>query len=245
VELRMGNAVSDFYDEFAEHQLRDVRYPNPRLRAIRRRLRPLLAQRRPKTALDIGCGIGVTTAWIARTVPRVTGVDIAPRQIEIAAALFERPEFHVCELPRDVPPGGPFDLVTLLDVMEHFERDLRADVIRRIGDVITEDAVIAVNIPSRLYALEVDADDRQIIDESVDVSEIVALTASLGMEPLLVDRYGIDSPNQYVFCAFSRTYEIRRPSPGSELGARAKVDDLVETIALRVRARKGIGRDRA
>lgn len=240
----MGNTVSNFYDEFAEHQLRDIRYPNPRLRAIRRRLRPLIAERRPRAALDIGCGIGVTTGWIARSVPRVVGVDIAPRQVEIAASLFDRPEFHVCELPRDVPPGGPFELVTLLDVMEHFERDSRAAVVRRIGEVITDDGVIALNLPSRLYALEVDADDRQIIDESVDLAEIVALTASLGMEPLLVDRYGIDSPNQYVFCAFSRVYEIRRPTPGSELGRRAKVDDLIETIALRIRGRKRIAQAR-
>jgi len=239
----MGRRVSDFYDEFADEQIGDLINPNPRLRAIRNRLRPVL-DLRPRSALDIGCGIGATTDWLARSVPRVVGIDISPRHIKIASTLFDRPEFIVCELPSDTPPAGPFELVTLFDVIEHFEPAFRAPVFARIGDVIADDGVIAINIPSRLYALEVQEQDRQIIDEAVGVDELVGLAASLGMEPLSVDRYGIDSPNQYAFCTFSRAYEVRTPAPGSEMGRRERFAIAVESLQRRLRARRQIERIR-
>jgi SAM-dependent methyltransferase len=239
----MGSDVSDFYDDFADQQVGDLLHPNPRLLAIRKRLRPVL-ERRPRAALDIGCGIGVTTDWLATAVPRVVGIDISPRHVAIASALYDRPDFAVCELPGDAPPPGPYGLVTLLDVLEHFAPNQRADVFRRIGEVVADDGVIAVNVPSKLYALEVEESDRQIIDEALGTDEIVGLAAGLGMEPLSVDRYGIDSPNQYVFCTFSRAYEIRRPLPGSEIDARGRVEIAVESLRHRVRARRQIPRIR-
>jgi SAM-dependent methyltransferase len=239
----MDRGVSDFYDEFADQQIGDLLNPNPRLRAIRDRLRPVL-DLRPRAALDIGCGIGATTDWLARFVPRVVGIDISPRHVKIASALFDRPEFIVCQLPSDIPPAGPFELVTLFDVIEHFEPAALAPVFARIGDVIADDGVIAINIPSRLYALEVREQDRQIIDEAVGVDELVGLAAALGMEPLSVDRYGIDSPNQYAFCTFSRAYEVRTPAGGSEIGRRERFAIAVESLQMRLRARGQIDRIR-
>jgi SAM-dependent methyltransferase len=239
----MASGVSDFYDDFAANQLDDLLHPNPRLKAIRRRLRPLL-DRRPLAALDIGCGIGIMTDWIAGFVPRVVGIDISPRHIKIASTLYDRPEFTVCELPGEAAPPGPFDLVTLFDVLEHFEPRARPDVFRRIGDASGADALIAVNIPSKLYAFQVEERDRQIIDEAVGVDEVVGLAAGLGMEPLLIERYGIDSPNQYVFCAFSRLYETHRPVAGSQMRRREKLPDLLATIRSRLRAREQLSRIR-
>ncbi len=219
----LSGAVSDYYDTFADYQLRYLILPNPRFRAIRDRLRPLMT-RQPKSALDIGCGIGVMTDWLAQSVDRVSGIDISPRNIRIACALSTRPRFSVCAIPDDPLPTGPFDLITLFDVLEHLEPRLRVQLFSQIGEVIAAEGIVAVNLPSRLYALDVPSELQQIVDEAVGADEIVALAATIGMEPLVVERYGIEVHNQYVFCAFSRTYSTAGPI---EVNWRSKIQDRI------------------
>jgi SAM-dependent methyltransferase len=204
----LKNDIADFYDDFVENQLDDVRDENPRLMAIRRRMRPILARRRPAAALDVGCGVGVMSAWLARSVPRVVGVDISPRSIDLASKLWDAPDFVVSDLPAGPLPPGEFDLVTMFDVLEHVPAQARLPLFRRVHEVCTEDAIVAINIPSKLFARSRPEELAQIVDEAVGADEVVALASAVGMEPLCLERYGIDSPNQYVFCAFSRRYEV-------------------------------------
>jgi SAM-dependent methyltransferase len=198
--------VPDFYDDFVDYELTYLRDPNRRYRRVREHLGPLL-ERSPSAALDIGCGIGLISAWLARRVPRVVGVDVSPRSIEVSRQLHRSGEFRVCAVPDDPLPNGPFDLITFIDVLEHLPRNQLGLTFERVNEVAAEDGVVAINIPSRLFALK-DGTDRQIIDAAVPIDEIVAAAAAIGMEPLSVSRYGVTSANQYVFCAFSRSYDV-------------------------------------
>lgn len=202
-------SVPGFYDDFVDYELGYLTHPNRRHRRVREHLQPLL-ERTPKAVLDVGCGIGLITAWLAGRVPRVVGVDVSPRSIEVCRQLHPHGKFHICNLPDDPLPDGPFDLVTFIDVLEHFPRNQLTPVFERVQGVLTETAVIAANLPSRLYAQRDDI-ERQIIDEAVQVDEIVAAAAAIGMEPLTVSRYGVEYANQYVFCAFSRSYDVETP----------------------------------
>lgn len=202
-------SVPGFYDEFVDYELGYLRHPNRRHRRVREHLRPLL-ERNPEAALDVGCGIGLISAWLARRVPRVVGIDVSPRSIEVCRQVHPNGEFHVCNLPEDALPDGPFDLVTFIDVLEHLPLDQVRLVFERVQGVIAETAVIAVNLPSRLFAQKDDI-ERQIIDEAVPVNEIVVAAAAIGMEPLTISRYGVGFENQYVFCAFSRFYDVETP----------------------------------
>ena len=93
---------------------------------IRRRLTPFL-DGAPSGALDIGCGIGIQTDWLsARIDARVVGVDVSPRSIAFARALYDRQSFETCNLPGQTLPEGPFDLVTAFDVVERFPAQARA-----------------------------------------------------------------------------------------------------------------------
>lgn len=233
----MSFQVSDFYDDFADYQLRYLVFPNRRHRAIQECLRPFVSQR--KSALDIGCGIGVMTDWLAHSLDRVVGIDISPRNIRIAAALYSTPEFALCALPDDSLPQGPFDLVTLLDVLEHFPPSAREKVFGRIAEVIADDAVVAVNVPSKLYALQVPNEVQQVIDEAIGSEEVVALAAGIGMETLVLERYGVDVQNQYMFCAFSRTY----PTMGTlRRGLRVQIEDRIGYLRNRHRYGKQLDR---
>jgi len=131
-------------------------------------------------------------------------------------------------------PDGPFDLVTFIDVLEHLPRNQLGLVFERVQEVAAETAVIAVNLPSRLFAQKDDI-ERQIIDEDVPVNEIVAAAAAIGMEPLTISRYGAEFANQYVFCAFSRFYDVETPVQ-SALGDRFR--DHAWYVQRRLRLRR-------
>jgi SAM-dependent methyltransferase len=205
------NDVTGFYDEFVDYQLTYLTTPNPRLRRVREQLLPLVEEREPQSALDVGCGIGLIAGWLAQRVPRVVGVDLSSRAVETAKKLHPALEFHVCTPPRDPLPAGRFDLITLIDVVEHFPRQELSALFARVDEVVADEAVVAVNLPSRLFALSRRSDQDQIIDEALGVDEVVAAAAAIEMEPLVVTRYGCESTNQYVFCAFSRTYDVATP----------------------------------
>lgn len=203
--------VRTFYDEFADYQLSYVLTPNPRFLEIRKRLKPFLDAGEARSALDVGCGIGVQTDWLADHVPRVVGIDISPRNVAIASRLYPRVSFSVCSLPGGELPEGPFDLVTAFDVFEHFDNADRPTVFNRIGQVLATDALLAINIPSRLFALQNPPETKQIIDEAVGVEELVACAAAVDFELLSLDRYGIEKANQYAFLLFGRSYDVESP----------------------------------
>ena len=205
------NDVTGFYDEFVDYQLSYLTTPNPRLRRVREQLLPLIEEREPQSALDVGCGIGLIAGWLAERVPRVVGVDLSPRAVETAKKLQPELEFHVCAPPGDPLPAGRFDLITLIDVVEHFPRKELSALFERVEAAAADDAVVAVNVPSRLFALSRRSDQDQIIDEALGVDEVVSAAAAIEMEPLVVTRYGCESSNQYAFCAFSRTYDVATP----------------------------------
>lgn len=68
-------------------------------------------------ALDVACGRGRGTAWIARRGMDVCGIDISPVAIDLAAEYVDamgvaaRCTFVVADLDTGLPPGPPVDLV--------------------------------------------------------------------------------------------------------------------------------------
>jgi SAM-dependent methyltransferase len=92
--------------------------------------------------LDVGCGPGWLTEFLARCGYSVTGVDISPDMVEIArervAALGEigegmdaQAEFHAMPV-REMPWLGRFDAAILYDTMHHFDGEIETlEVIRR------------------------------------------------------------------------------------------------------------------
>lgn len=69
------------------------------------------------TALDVACGQGQGSVWLAKRGLQVWGVDGSPVAVEQAAALAaraavaERCRFDVVELDDGLPPGPPVDVI--------------------------------------------------------------------------------------------------------------------------------------
>jgi SAM-dependent methyltransferase len=92
--------------------------------------------------LDVGCGPGWFSEFLARCGYSVTGIDISPDMIEIArervASLGEvgqgieaKAEFHALPV-REMPWSSRFDAAILYDTMHHFDDEVETlKVIRR------------------------------------------------------------------------------------------------------------------
>ena len=92
--------------------------------------------------LDVGCGPGWLSEFLARCGYTVTGVDISPDMVEIAreriAAIGEigegmeaQAEFHAMPV-REMPWSSRFDAAILYDTMHHFDNEVETlEVIRR------------------------------------------------------------------------------------------------------------------
>lgn len=84
------------------------------------RVAATVAETRPASVLDAGCGEGETIARLDGLLPdRVAGVDLSPDAVAFAAGRFPGLEISrasVYELPFE---DGCFDLVLCLEVLEH------------------------------------------------------------------------------------------------------------------------------
>ena len=86
-----------------------------------------------KRILDLGCGLGGRAIWLARNGAReVVGIDINAAEISEAARLrdelypdVKNLQFCHCEEDGLIPSLGEFDLVLLLDSMEHVVSPLK------------------------------------------------------------------------------------------------------------------------
>jgi ubiquinone/menaquinone biosynthesis C-methylase UbiE len=78
---------------------------------------------REKEVLEIGCGLGTDMLQFARAGARVTGIDLTPRAIELAAARFRLYNLDGNFEPGDAEhlrfPSGTFDLVYSNGVLHH------------------------------------------------------------------------------------------------------------------------------
>jgi 2-polyprenyl-3-methyl-5-hydroxy-6-metoxy-1,4-benzoquinol methylase len=77
-----------------------------------------------KTVLDIGCGSGRYAVEFARRGARVTGIDFAPRMLELArahaieAGVAERCEFQQAALD-ELPAGQQYDVSLAIGVLDY------------------------------------------------------------------------------------------------------------------------------
>jgi SAM-dependent methyltransferase len=77
---------------------------------------------KPKSVLDVGCGVG---AWVQPNI-KWTGIDY---NIPIDA-LYEGVEFIECDLSKDFPKVGTFDLTICMEVAEHLPIERAKDLVK-------------------------------------------------------------------------------------------------------------------
>ena len=92
----------------------------------------------PGRALDLGCGEGADSIWLAERGWTVTGVDVSTTAIERASAEAEHRELPITWVAADLrtwEPDGRFDLVSACFLHSPIEFP-RTEVLRRLAERI-------------------------------------------------------------------------------------------------------------
>jgi tRNA (cmo5U34)-methyltransferase len=110
----------------------------PAYRELQARIAAATRGRPVDRALELGTGTGVTTQAVLDIHPgaRVVGIDASEGMLAAAAERLDgRVELHVARL-EDPLPEGPFDLVLSSLCVHHLYGPGKADLFRRIADVL-------------------------------------------------------------------------------------------------------------
>ncbi len=199
--------IKNYYDGFLDHLKHDHIRENPRHAKIRKDLRRII--RKDMNVLDLGCGTGITTKYIAELGAKVVGIDISPRLIQFARENSDHQniEYRIGDITDFSLNKKYFDVICLIDIMEHIPRAKIPNLIRNIGRYSYNDTTIYLNIPdARLlsWMREKYPERLQIIDEAYPMAEILNWFNSINFEVIKNEIYGIDLPNQYMSYIFVR-----------------------------------------
>ncbi len=104
----------------------------------------LLALQPGQDLLEVGCGTGKTTGWLARAVApgRVTGIDFAAEMVGRARSKPIDADFACVDVCGNDPPAGRYDVVLCFHSFPHF-RD-QALALRNLAGVMQPDARLLV-----------------------------------------------------------------------------------------------------
>jgi SAM-dependent methyltransferase len=134
------------YRAFAELHERRHWWFVGRRRIVASILASVLGDRRNLEILDIGCGTGGMIPLL-RPFGRVTAIDPSEEAIRYSGerysgqAILRRVDF-----PREAPPGGRYDLVTLFDVLEHLDDDREA--LRKVAGLLGSGGRLVLTVPA-------------------------------------------------------------------------------------------------
>lgn len=116
-------------------------YPNGLIKIEEPIVRRFLGDVAGKRVLDVGCGTGRHTSWLAQQGARVTGVDPSPEMLAIARSKCAGVEFLAGTFDPLPVPDAAFDLALNALVLEHLA-DVTgpiaelARVVKRGGSVV-------------------------------------------------------------------------------------------------------------
>lgn len=111
--------------------------------AVRDEIARLMDGRRGARVLDIGCGDGVLFPFLANY-GSVDGIE--PDATVVSATSPWRDRIAIRPFDATFRPDRPYDLVLMLDVLEHFEDP--AETLRLVAGLLAPDARVIVTVPA-------------------------------------------------------------------------------------------------
>lgn len=206
------NEVKQFYDDFIGHQL-EVSF-NERHLLLFRELRKLGLSKYSKV-LELGCGIGVMTSLIAKQVNHgfLEAVDISSGSVAEAKKRIKQQEnvhFVVADLKHFQSSRTDFDIITLLDVLEHIPEEDHAELFVKTSKLMHRKSVLFISIPtpeSIVFEKFHFPDNVQIIDQELSADLLITRAYRADLELDFFKTIGIWAANDYQLLAFRKKIE--------------------------------------
>lgn len=213
------NEISDFYDEYVQRQIKTG--ANERLISLYKRLLNggLNADSR---VLELGCGVGIFTKLLAKKVKNgiIEAVDLSEKSVAVAKnELKDRNNIHfdVADVVKYQPKNSDFDMITLMDVIEHIPLEHHAELFANLAKIATEKTNILINIPNPQYIGYVrinHPESLQVIDQEVELFTLMQHLEKNGLELAYFEKYGIWEQDDYHFMVIrkKRNFELKHLS---------------------------------
>jgi 4-hydroxy-2,2'-bipyrrole-5-carbaldehyde O-methyltransferase len=183
---RMGALVARF-SKIAEPILKDF-------------LSGIVASKNPMRILDVGCGSGVFLQSAHSANRNATGVGLDSDEAVVRQAkdnvaqwglddAFRILHGDIRHSPEEIV--GPFELITLFNILYYFNDEDRAELVHRLGAMLAPQGVLAVAMNCRSRGMDVGAANLNVVNSSLkgltrlpDVDEITALLKRCGFRQI-------------------------------------------------------------
>jgi SAM-dependent methyltransferase len=199
--------ITEYYDNKLPYFMNDIAYQNPRHNKIKTSLGGIV--KRDSTVLELGCGIGVLSKFMAQLGAHVTAVDLSPKLIEYAASNMNHENIrYINQDVTDIAYNETFDVIVLADVFEHIPCENINNLMNVIKHASHEKTVIYLNIPDgrfQSFMKQNHHESLQIVDEVYYIPEILITFGTIGYTPTRIEMYGIDVVYQYNEIVFIRS----------------------------------------
>ncbi|MEW6517299.1 MAG: glycosyltransferase [candidate division FCPU426 bacterium] len=105
-----------------------------------------------KRVLDIACGEGYGSAWLARNAARVVGVDIDPQAVAYARERYPRGNLSFCVGSVDAVPvteDHSLDLIVCFETIEHVEAEKQEGFMREAKRLLAPGGSLMISTPNK------------------------------------------------------------------------------------------------
>jgi SAM-dependent methyltransferase len=187
------------------------------LSLLRHELDTALVPRSPLRLLDVGCGAGGMLRHLAQFGSAI-GVDPAPAAVDCAAS--KKVDVRLGGLPDTMPfdDGERFDVITLLDVLEHINDDGAA--LRKLRSLLEPDGRIIITVPAFMFLWS----DHDVVNEHCrryDRAGLAALLEAAGFDVLRISYF-----NTALFAPIAAIRIIQRRARRGPAGSANAAGDL-------------------
>ena len=118
-------------------------------RHVRREIDWLLP-RSARRILDVGAGVGATSAWLKSRYPGSYTIALEGNASIRDELCRNVDEALIVDLNGPIPEIGSLDLVLCLDVLEHLTQPL--DVLRRVTSMLADGGTVIISLPNVAHA---------------------------------------------------------------------------------------------
>jgi len=198
--------IIKFYDGFSKRLKKDFDSPNKRHLAFKEVVKKYVNP--GVKCLDVGCGVGITTKMIAEAGGEVVGLDISPKNIEIAKtkSSHKNAKYLNQDILKSNLKAQEYDIIFIEDCFEHIQPGKIIYFLNKIGEWAKEK--VHINVPDarfQSWMQENRANELQIVDEAYSVSKMITLFSGIGFELANIKIYGLDVVCQYNEYLFVRS----------------------------------------